>query len=197
MSGSCRDPSAAPRSLSDGADHECADVVAEAQETCLCANVRLLLVDDSPLVRKLVLSQLLRDRAGAPHGAEGPEAPAGALTVIEASSVAEARACTETEGAVPAAASVPFVAPSIFDAALLDLELGDGTGLDVAAHLHVVAPHCRVAFFSSATTQALLRPARRFGPVFEKPGQLAEAVRWLRETASGAVSHQESSVKTS
>lgn len=67
-----------------------------------------------------------------------------------------------------------------FDRALLDLELEDGTGVEVARALLASAPSCRVAFFSSATAGKLVDRALAIGPVFHKPAELALAVAWLR-----------------
>ena len=110
--------------------------------------VRLLLVDDSPLVRRMVRTRLAKEDG---------------LSIVEAASVREAGDLSG-EGC---------------DAALLDLELGDGTGVDVARAVLRGAPGCRIAFFTTASGGALADEARSFGPVFVKPHELAGAVAWL------------------
>lgn len=63
--------------------------------------------------------------------------------------------------------------------ALLDLELGDGDGTDVASCLRSACAELPVAFFSSATEGELLVRARAIGPVFAKPQELGDAVAWV------------------
>jgi CheY-like chemotaxis protein len=64
--------------------------------------------------------------------------------------------------------------------ALLDLDLGDGWGPDVADALRTAHAGLPVAFFTSAAdeTAALVR-ARTLGPVFSKPSDLERAVAWV------------------
>jgi DNA-binding response OmpR family regulator len=59
--------------------------------------------------------------------------------------------------------------------ALLDLDLGDGTGIDVARHLRAENPSLPIAFFSTDPTDE----ARTLGPTFHKPSELEAAVAWL------------------
>lgn len=110
--------------------------------------MRLLLVDDSPLVRHIV-----RTRLGSDDG----------VSIVEAASVREAG----NLGGVGC------------DAALLDLELGDGTGVEVARAVLRGAPGCRIAFFTTAFAGPLADEARALGPVFAKPHELTRAVAWL------------------
>jgi two-component system, response regulator RegA len=63
-------------------------------------------------------------------------------------------------------------------AALLDLDLGDGQGTDVASTLRASRPELPIAFFSSATAEQKAAAAQ-FGPVFQKPDQLDAAMAWL------------------
>jgi two-component system response regulator RegA len=63
--------------------------------------------------------------------------------------------------------------------ALLDLELGDGNGADVADRLRASRSDLPVAFFSSAGDGALVARARAIGPVFTKPDGLVDAVAWI------------------
>ena len=62
--------------------------------------------------------------------------------------------------------------------ALLDLELPDGTGVDVATELRTRSESLPVAFLTSAPRSPLADQARALGPVFEKGGETAAAVAW-------------------
>jgi DNA-binding response OmpR family regulator len=62
--------------------------------------------------------------------------------------------------------------------AMLDLDLGDGRGTDVAAELRASRPGLPIAFFSSGTPEQTAA-ARAFGPVFLKPDDLEDAIAWL------------------
>ena len=64
--------------------------------------------------------------------------------------------------------------------ALLDLELGDGLGTDVAELLRKGQTALPIAFFTSTCTPEVLARAATFGPVFEKPEQLDQAIDWVR-----------------
>lgn len=79
-------------------------------------------------------------------------------------------------------ASSADVAPHELACAVLDLELDDGDGIEVAARLRADAPELPIAFFSSASSDALLARARALGPVFAKPSGLDGAVAWARDT---------------
>ena len=83
--------------------------------------------------------------------------------VTEVGSLAEARA----------------IDPTTLAAALLDMELGDGSGPDVAAHLRLAAPSLPIAFLTGGGDRSVLEAASTFGPVFSKMGPLDEAIRWL------------------
>jgi CheY-like chemotaxis protein len=86
------------------------------------------------------------------------------------------------------------VDPTRFAAALLDIELGDGFGPDVAARLRLGAPELPIAFLTGGGAESILDAARAFGPVFSKtardapadvgeaPG-LEDAVVWLLAAA--------------
>jgi two-component system response regulator RegA len=71
------------------------------------------------------------------------------------------------------------VDPTRFVAALLDIELGDGFGPDVASHLRRAAPALPIAFLTAAGNASALDAARTFGPVFSKTEGLDEAIGWL------------------
>jgi len=62
--------------------------------------------------------------------------------------------------------------------AILDLELPDGDGVQVAELLRATMPWLPVAFFSAGAADAVLARARLLGPVHAKPGELAAVVAW-------------------
>lgn len=122
--------------------------------------VRVLLVDDAPVVRRVVATAL---RA---HG----------VVLVEAESVSEALAHVDGEAAT-------------FDAAVLDLELLDGDGVAVAEALApgpasgTRARALRIAFFSGTEDDELRARAEAHGRVFRKPADLAELVSWVLASA--------------
>ena len=61
------------------------------------------------------------------------------------------------------------------------VELPDGDGVEIATHLRAHAPSLPIAFFTSVPSAELADRARAIGPVFEKPADLDDAIRWLRE----------------
>jgi two-component system, response regulator RegA len=66
-----------------------------------------------------------------------------------------------------------------FACALLDLDLGDGDGVDVAEMLRVHQPDLPVAFFSGGAPPAVAARAKALGPIFHKPDQLDDAIAWV------------------
>jgi CheY-like chemotaxis protein len=80
-------------------------------------------------------------------------------------------------------ATAMTVDPGDFACALLDLDLGDGEGTEIAAHLAAGGGGLAIAFFSSTTTDDVLARARAFGPVFSKPDQLDQAIAWIEAHA--------------
>jgi two-component system response regulator RegA len=66
-----------------------------------------------------------------------------------------------------------------FACALLDLDLGDGNGVDVAELLRVHQPELPVAFFSGGAAPTVVARARAMGPVFRKPDELEAAITWV------------------
>ncbi len=70
--------------------------------------------------------------------------------------------------------------------ALLDLELGDGTGVDVAQALRAAAPSLPIAFFTAGATDATRAAAEALGTVFEKPDDLERAILWSKDVVSRA-----------
>ena len=71
-----------------------------------------------------------------------------------------------------------------FSAALLDIDLGDGFGPDLAVRLREGAPGLPIAFFTAGAPAEVLEAAARIGPVFSKSSELDDAVRWIA-SASG------------
>ncbi len=71
------------------------------------------------------------------------------------------------------------VDPGSLRAALLDLEVGDELGTDLATTLRSRAPALPIAFLTAAMNGHLLAEARRFGPVFDKTLGLEQALSWL------------------
>jgi DNA-binding response OmpR family regulator len=71
-------------------------------------------------------------------------------------------------------------------AALLDLELADGTGVDVAVALRRRQPALAIGFLTSAPRSELAARAREIGPVFEKGADTAAAVAWAAAAAAQA-----------
>ena|SRR5688572_9460981 len=58
--------------------------------------------------------------------------------------------------------------PGPFDLAILDLELPDGLGVDLARALVLRSKICALMFYTGATYQPLLRRAAELGPVIPK-----------------------------
>lgn len=77
---------------------------------------------------------------------------------------------------VKAAASVD---PSALACALLDLDLGDGWGTDVAEHLRSKGAALPIAFFTSEPGGDRIERAKTFGPVFTKPDDIDDAIAWV------------------
>ena len=63
--------------------------------------------------------------------------------------------------------------------ALLDLDLGDGLGTEIAERLRAGQGALPIAFFSSTSSPEVLAQAATFGPVFAKPDDLDEAIAWV------------------
>jgi DNA-binding response OmpR family regulator len=64
-----------------------------------------------------------------------------------------------------------------YDAAILDYDLGDGTGAEVATRLREAAPALPIAFVTASDDAKSIDAARAFGPVFTKP-EIDRAVDW-------------------
>jgi DNA-binding response OmpR family regulator len=78
------------------------------------------------------------------------------------------------------AAGASLVDTAELACALLDLELGDGLGTDVAERLRRGQGALPIAFFTTTSSPEAIALARTFGPVFAKPEQLDLAVDWVR-----------------
>jgi two-component system response regulator RegA len=113
----------------------------------------VLLVDDSPLVRRLLSKRLV---------AEG-------FAVREEGTAAKARALD----------------PAGLVCAVVDLELADGDGPDLAAVLLARKPTLPLAFFTATASSALVERARAHGPVFakSKPTDVDSIVEWVKRAA--------------
>jgi CheY-like chemotaxis protein len=107
----------------------------------------VLLVDDSPVVRRAVARRL---------EAEG-------FRVHEEGSAGEARRADA----------------SGLTCAIIDLELVDGSGGDIAAALLSSRPSLPIAFFTAGAPPLHLEQARAHGPVFKKP-DIDAIVAWAK-----------------
>jgi two-component system response regulator RegX3 len=67
----------------------------------------------------------------------------------------------------------------IFDFAILDLDLPDGNGVDLARTLIASGKVPSVSFFTSSTDTALLSRARSIGPVVMKSLGTSPILAWL------------------
>ena len=72
-----------------------------------------------------------------------------------------------------------------FAAALLDLELDDGLGTEVAAELRRASPDLPIAFLTGGGPPAVVEEARRVGPVFSKTAEVDAALAWVVATLAG------------
>lgn len=71
------------------------------------------------------------------------------------------------------------VDPAGFDLAVLDFDLGDGYGDQIARHLRATRPDLPIAFFTSSSddqTTALLGPEET---IFAKPDDTEALVAWV------------------
>jgi DNA-binding response OmpR family regulator len=107
----------------------------------------ILLVDDSPVARRVLTQRLV---------AEGFE-------VCEAASLATARRMDLSQVAC----------------AIVDLELADGDGTDLARILVEKRPALPIAFFTMGTAPSLVEGARGRGAVFLKP-DMNPLVAWAK-----------------
>lgn len=82
-------------------------------------------------------------------------------------------------------ASASTVDPSTIACALLDFDLGDGYGVDVAAHLRSAQGTLPIAFFTSTSKGEVAEQTSAFGPVFTKPDELDAALDWIERHGRG------------
>ena len=107
------------------------------------------------------------------------------ILVVDDSTVARtvARRALEARGASVTEASSAAEAlahdADRFDGALLDLELGDGTGLEVFDRMSKSGGGAKVAFLSATSDEAIVAAARSRAPLFAKPEGIVEAVEYL------------------
>jgi CheY-like chemotaxis protein len=80
-------------------------------------------------------------------------------------------------------ASASTVDPSTLSCALLDFDLGDGFGVDVAAHLRASCSELPIAFFTSTGPSEVAEQTSPFGPVFAKPDELDAAIDWVERNS--------------
>jgi len=110
----------------------------------------VLLVDDSPVALRVLTSRLAAD----------------GIEVREAVSVAAVK-------------NLDPQTLSRLVCAVLDLQLADGDGTDLAALLMGRRPPLPVAFFTTGGTPSLVERARGIGPVFLKP-DATPVVHWVK-----------------
>jgi CheY-like chemotaxis protein len=67
--------------------------------------------------------------------------------------------------------------------ALVDLDLGDGDGTQLASELRRRSPALPIAFFTSGAAADVLARAKEYGPIFFKPSELDRAVDWITRHA--------------
>jgi CheY-like chemotaxis protein len=79
------------------------------------------------------------------------------------------------------AALAKGVDPGEIACALLDLDLGDGTGVDVARALLSLRPDLPIAFFSAGAPDGVLEEAQALARVFRKPEELEAVLAWAME----------------
>jgi DNA-binding response OmpR family regulator len=72
--------------------------------------------------------------------------------------------------------------PAALACAVVDIELPDGDGVDVAAALRACRSTLPIAFFTSGAAASVLARAREHGPVFAKP-DVAAVVAWAKSVA--------------
>lgn len=81
--------------------------------------------------------------------------------------------------ALGSASEVEGVDATRFAAALLDIDLGDGFGPDLAARLRRASPGLPIAFLTAGVPSIHIEAARAYGPVFEKGTGVEEAIGWV------------------
>ena len=109
----------------------------------------------------------------------------GRVLFVDDSEVARAaatkllRALGADVTAVGSSREAAAVDASGFAAALLDIELGDGLGTELARALRAKLPALPIAFLTASAPTDALDEAERFGPVFSKADEVERAVQWI------------------
>ncbi|HEX3343924.1 MAG TPA: response regulator [Polyangiaceae bacterium] len=111
---------------------------------------KVLLVDDSPVVRRVLTTRL---------------AAAGFDVVAE-----------------PTADATRAVDLSSVACAVVDIELPDASGADLAGELLRRRSSLPVAFFTAGASEAVMARARAHGPVFAKP-DVEPLMAWIASSA--------------
>jgi DNA-binding response OmpR family regulator len=83
------------------------------------------------------------------------------------------------------AASAMAADPTTLACALLDFDLGDGLGVEVAERLRSERGELPIAFFTTTEKSEVDDRVTAFGPVFEKPGEIDLAVDWIARHTRG------------
>jgi CheY-like chemotaxis protein len=81
----------------------------------------------------------------------------------------------------PSIASARKIDPATVACAVIDLELADGDGTDLARTLLELRPGLPIAFFTMGSAPSLVEGARARGPVFLKP-DLTQLVAWVKRS---------------
>jgi len=87
---------------------------------------------------------------------------AAGLDVVEAASVAEAKR----------------IDPTGIDVAVLDFDLGDGYGNEIAAHLKAGKADLPMCFFTSSSAEARVA-VEGYGQIFKKPDDSDAVIAWV------------------
>ena len=80
--------------------------------------------------------------------------------------------------AEPSADAARAVDPATLACAVIDIELADGSGSDLAGELLSRRAALPIAFFTSLASPAVLERTRAHGPVFTKP-DLEPLIAWI------------------
>ncbi len=96
---------------------------------------------------------------------------------VRVASVLRARGVDPTEAS--SFEEAVALADGRFDAAVVDVELGERSGVELAELLLARNPALRLGFLTSNPDAARAQSAERFGPVFTKEWDLAQVLLWL------------------
>jgi two-component system, response regulator RegA len=110
---------------------------------------------------------------------------ASSILFVDDSALARAAATRRLTGrglhvtALGSSREVEGIDPTTFAAALLDIELGDGFGPDVAARLRLGSPGLPIAFLTGGGSVRRIDAALAIGPVFSKTEGVDAAIGWV------------------